>query len=159
MKLLGGGSSDGSSGKGGGVDTLIGRHTEVLGDVRFTGGLHLDGKIKGSVIAVGDKPATLSVSETGSIEGDVRVPSIVLNGSVIGDVRASERLSLAPKARVNGNVHYKVLQMEPGAMINGQLLYEGAEPLAALPHHKPGEAKPAEAPVAGVPENRRAKLG
>jgi cytoskeletal protein CcmA (bactofilin family) len=158
MKLLGGGSSN-SAGKGGGVDTLIGRHTEVLGDVRFAGGLHLDGKIKGSVLAVGDKPATLSVSETGSIEGDVRVPSIVLNGSVLGDVRASERLTLAPKARVNGNVHYKVLQMEPGAMINGQLLYEGAEPVAALPHHKSGEARSPDAAVVGVADDRRAKTG
>ena len=155
--LLGGsGNSSGGSSKGGGaVDTLIGRQTEVLGDVRFAGGLHVDGKIKGSVTTLGaDKAAHLSVSETGAIEGDVRVPTMMLNGTVIGDVRATERLSLAAKARVTGNVHYKVLQMEPGAMINGQVLYEGNEPVAALTHHKPGEAK-AESTVLEMQEGRR----
>ena len=141
-------SNSGSSSKGGAVDTLIGRQTEVLGDVRFSGGLHVDGKIKGGVTTLGnDKSAHLSVSESGAIEGDVRVPIIMLNGTVIGDVRATEKLSLAAKARVTGNVHYKLLQMEPGAMINGQLLYEGSEQMAALPHHKPGEVPKAESSV------------
>ncbi len=128
-------SSGASSSKSSGVDTLIGRQTEILGDVRFAGGLHLDGKIKGAVSTTGDKSATLSVSETGAIEGDVRVPNLMLNGSVIGDVRATERLSLAAKAKVTGNVHYKVLQMEPGAQINGQLIYDdGNTPPPALTH-------------------------
>jgi cytoskeletal protein CcmA (bactofilin family) len=140
------------------VETLIGRQTEVLGDVRFTGGLHVDGKIKGSVsVAGGDKAAALSISESGVIEGDVRVPNIMLNGLVVGDVRSTERLSLASKARINGNVHYKVLQMESGAVINGQVLYEGAEQ-AALTHQKQAEAKPAavESKVTGLQEGLRA---
>ena len=150
-----GNSSSGGGSKGGAVDTLIGRQTEVLGDVRFSGGLHVDGKIKGSVTTLGaDKNAHLSVSESGAIEGDVRVPTMMLNGTVIGDVRATEKLSLAAKARVTGNVHYKVLQMEPGAMINGQLLYEGGE-MAALTHHKAGEASKAESTVLEMQEGRR----
>jgi len=153
------GNSGGGGSKGTAVDTLIGRQTEVLGDVRFAGGLHVDGKIKGSVTTLGaDKAAHLSVSESGSIEGDVRVPTMMLNGTVIGDVRATEKLSLASKARVTGNVHYKVLQMEPGAMINGQLLYEGGE-MAALTHHKPGEASKAESTVLEMQDGRRAKAG
>jgi len=153
----GGGGS--SSSKGAAVDTLIGRQTEVLGDVRFSGGLHVDGKIKGSVTTLGaDKSAHLSVSESGAIEGDVRVPTMTLNGTVIGDVRATEKLSLAAKARVTGNVYYKVLQMEPGAMINGQLLYEGSDQIAALTHQKPGESK-ADSTVLEIQDGRRAKAG
>ncbi|HUP91399.1 MAG TPA: polymer-forming cytoskeletal protein [Solimonas sp.] len=106
------------------MDTLIGRQTEILGDVHFSGGLHVDGKVKGKVIANTDKPASLSVSETGVIEGDVRVPNIVLNGAVSGDVHASEKLTLAPKARVTGNVYYKLVEMEGGALVNGQMLHE-----------------------------------
>jgi cytoskeletal protein CcmA (bactofilin family) len=152
-------SSSGSSSKGAAVDTLIGRQTEVLGDVRFSGGLHVDGKIKGSVTTIGtDKAAHLSVSETGAIEGDVRVPTMMLNGTVTGDVRATEKLTLAAKARVTGNVYYKVLQMESGAMINGQLMFEGADQLAALTHQKLGEAK-AEPKMLEIQEGRRAKLG
>jgi len=106
------------------VDTLIGRQTEVLGDVRFSGGLHVDGKIKGKVLTSGEKSSSLSVSESGTIEGDVSVPHIVLNGTVIGDVHASEKITLAAKARVVGNVYYKIIEMEGGAQVNGQLVHE-----------------------------------
>lgn len=123
--MFGGNSSKGGSTSSVGVDTLIGRQTEVLGDVRFTGGLHVDGKIKGKVIASADKASALSVSEHGSIEGDVRVPNVVLNGTVIGDVHASHKITLAAKARVTGNVYYRIIEMEGGAQVNGQLVHDG----------------------------------
>lgn len=120
------------------VDTLIGQQTEILGDIRFGGGLHVDGKVKGRISSQVSQAASLWVSETGVIEGDVLVSNIVLNGTVNGDVHASERLTLAAKARVTGNVHYKVLQMEPGAMVNGQLLYDGSASKPALTHQRGG---------------------
>jgi len=114
------------------VDTLIGRQTEILGDVHFSGGLHVDGRIKGKVIANGEKAASLSVSESGAVEGDVRVPNIVLNGTVCGDVHASEKITLAAKARVTGNVYYRIIEMEGGATVNGQLVHEAEGTRAAL---------------------------
>lgn len=128
--FLGSGSGD----KAAVVETLIGRKTEILGDIRFTGGMHVDGRIKGQITAAGDKAAMLSISETGVIEGDVLVPSIMLNGTVVGEVRASEKLVLSSKAKVTGNVYYKILQMEMGATINGQLVHDSGE-VAALTHH------------------------
>ena len=126
-KLFGGGNGGKSDVA---MDTLVGRQTEVLGDVRFSGGLHVDGKIKGKVLTDGaNKSASISVSESGAIEGDVRVPNIMLNGRVTGDVHASERIHLAARARVNGNVYYKVIEMEAGAEINGQLVRESAPAL------------------------------
>jgi len=119
------------------VDTLIGRQTEIHGDVRFSGGLHIDGKVVGKVLSLTDKNATLSVSEVGMIEGDVRAPSVVLNGQVTGDVHASEHLALGSKARVTGNVYYGVVEMTGGAKINGQMVHEGDEAIAALTHQKP----------------------
>ena len=121
------------------VDTLIGRQTEILGDVRFSGGLHVDGRIKGKVVSSGDKSASLSVSDVGTIEGDVNVPNIVLNGHVSGDVRATVKVTLASKARVTGNVYYRVIEMESGATVNGQLVHEVGEAVAAITHQKPGE--------------------
>nr|WP_240954015.1 polymer-forming cytoskeletal protein [Solimonas marina] len=103
---------------------MIGRQTEILGDIRFAGGLHVDGRVKGKVLTSGEKASSLSVSENGTIEGDVRVPNIVLNGTVVGDVHASEKITMAAKARVTGNVYYKVIEMEAGAQINGQLVHE-----------------------------------
>ncbi|HSW13264.1 MAG TPA: polymer-forming cytoskeletal protein [Solimonas sp.] len=154
--MFGSNNSPKSSNAATSVDTLIGRQTEVLGDVRFSGGLHVDGKIKGKVLANGDKAASLSVSDTGLVEGDVRVPNIVLNGAVTGDVHASEKITLAAKARVNGNVYYKIIEMEGGATVNGQLVHEGeasaaAASRSALPAPKPEEK------VDELSEVRRAK--
>lgn len=109
------------------VDTLIGEHAELVGDVHFGGGLHLDGCIKGNVTAIGDNNAALTVGESASIEGDVRVPHVVLNGSIEGDVHACERITLSPKARVSGNVHYRLIEMAGGAMVNGQLIHAEAD--------------------------------
>ena len=79
----------------------------------------------------------LSVSETGSIEGDVRVPHVNLNGTVQGDVHAGERLQLSAKARVNGNVYYKLIEMASGATVNGQMVHEDADKVEAITHQRP----------------------
>jgi cytoskeletal protein CcmA (bactofilin family) len=104
------------------IDTLVGRTARVQGDVEFTGGLHLDGHVAGNVRTDGDASATLSVSETGSIEGSVEVPHVVLNGAVRGDIYARERVVLGATAKVEGNVHYGVIEMTLGAEIKGKLV-------------------------------------
>lgn len=110
------------------VDTLIGKQSELRGDIHFNGGLHVEGKVKGNVVANEDKDAVLSVSESGSIEGDVRVPTVVLNGTVTGDVHVTTRIQLSERARVTGNVYYKLIEMASGATVNGQLVHESAAP-------------------------------
>jgi cytoskeletal protein CcmA (bactofilin family) len=104
------------------IDTLVGKSAKVAGDVEFTGGLHLDGRVAGNVRADNDPTATLSVSETGAIDGNVEVPTVVLNGSVRGDILARERVVLGATARVQGNVHYGVIEMTLGAEIKGKLV-------------------------------------
>ena len=104
------------------VDSLIGQHSRVLGDIRFGGGLHVDGSIKGNVASDGDDRATLTVSDRGTIEGEVRVPYIILNGLVRGDVYANEHVELASSARVEGNVYYALIEMAMGAEVNGKLV-------------------------------------
>lgn len=116
--------AQGSGGNGGAVDTLVGRQTEIQGDVSFAGGLHIDGTVKGKVSATGDGEAVLSVSESGVIEGDVYVGNVILNGGIHGDVHALGHLTLHSCARVTGNVHYKVMEMASGATVNGQMVHE-----------------------------------
>jgi cytoskeletal protein CcmA (bactofilin family) len=105
------------------VDTIIGQQTRIEGDVHFSGGLHVDGRIKGNIIATEDSASLLTVSEHGDIEGDVRVPTVILNGTVTGDVHSEERIELAAKAKVNGNVFYKLIEMAMGAAVNGNLVH------------------------------------
>lgn len=106
------------------VDTIIGQQTRIEGDVHFSGGLHVDGRIKGSIIAEAGSDSVLTVSEHGSIEGDVRVPTIILNGTVSGDVRSDDRIELSTKAEVNGDVHYNLIEMAMGAAVNGSLVHQ-----------------------------------
>ena len=106
------------------VDTIIGQLTQVSGDLHFSGGLHIDGQVKGNVIANEDTASVLTVSEHGRIEGNVHVPNVFLNGSVTGDVRCEERIELAAKAKVNGDVYYNLIEMAMGAEVNGSLLHQ-----------------------------------
>ena len=105
------------------VDTIIGQQTRIEGDIHFSGGLHIDGRIKGGVIAESGSGSVLTISEHGIIEGDVMVPTVILNGSVTGDVRSGERIELAAKARVDGDVYYNLIEMAMGAMVNGSLVH------------------------------------
>jgi cytoskeletal protein CcmA (bactofilin family) len=113
------------------IDTLLGKTATLNGDLEFSGGLHLDGRVNGNVRSSADDGGALSVSETGFIEGNVQVTNIVMNGTVNGDMYAGDRLVLGGSARVNGNVHYGVIEMAPGAVITGKLipLSNGKAPL------------------------------
>jgi cytoskeletal protein CcmA (bactofilin family) len=106
------------------INTLVGADTRVNGDIEFSGGFHVDGYVKGNVKATKDNTSVLIISERGCIEGSVHVPHVVLNGIVKGDVRATQRVELGPKARVIGNVQYKLIEMSIGAEVNGKLIHE-----------------------------------
>jgi cytoskeletal protein CcmA (bactofilin family) len=123
------------------IDTLLGKSATLNGDLEFAGGLHLDGRVNGNVRSNASDGGALSVSESGFIEGTVEVTSIVMNGTVNGDMHARDRLVLGGKARVNGNVHYGVIEMAPGAVITGKLI-----PLTEAPG-KSETAVPAESPT------------
>lgn len=109
------------------INTLVGADTQIKGDVEFSGGCLVDGQVKGNVRANADQGALLSVSERGSVEGGVEAPHILLNGTVRGDVHATEKIELGPKSRVIGNVHYKLIEMAVGAEVNGKLIHENEQ--------------------------------
>ena len=115
------------------IDTLIGATTRIQGDVRFTGGMRIDGHIKGNVVAETGKPSLLVISEQARIDGEVRVAHLVTNGEINGSVFSSEMLEMQPKARITGDVNYKKLEMHAGALVAGKLSHEQpAEPVLQL---------------------------
>lgn len=111
------------------IDSLIGAGTVVSGDVTFTGGLRIDGEVRGNVVAENGEPGTLVVSEQAKIDGEIRVSHVVVNGAVNGPVTADDYLELQPKARVVGDITYKTLEMHVGAVVQGRLVH--AEPGSA----------------------------
>ena len=115
------------------VDTLIGKNTTIKGDLAFDGGLHVEGKIIGNVRAESEGKPMLILNESGSIEGDVEVPNMLVNGTVIGDVYAAGHAELAPNARIKGNVYYQTIEMAVGAQINGNLVHRDASETKTKP--------------------------
>ncbi len=107
------------------IDTLIGVDARLEGDMHFSGGLRVDGAIRGNVGELNGTPSTLILSENGRIEGAVTAAKIVLNGKVTGTVRSSQFIELQAKARITGDLHYKSLEMHTGAVIEGKLVYLG----------------------------------
>ena len=105
------------------IDTLIGEHTHIKGDVHFSGGLRIDGAVTGNIIADEGEPALLTLSEKGRVQGEIRVAHQLINGRVNGHIYASEHVELAAKAHIDGNVFYRFLEMAMGAEVNGQLVH------------------------------------
>ena len=107
------------------IDCLIGAGTTVEGNLTFSGGLRVDGQVRGNVVAVDDEAATLVVSEEARVEGEIRVSHVVINGTVVGPVHASEYVELQAKCNVTGDVHYKTIEMHLGAVVQGRLSHQG----------------------------------
>ena len=122
--------------------TLIAANAEVCGDVNFENQLYINGHVQGNISAKDGSDATVIVSEEGSVTGEIRVPNVVVTGRVEGNVYATARMELAAKAKVKGNVYYKLIEMQLGAMVDGQLVHD--ETIGEEPHQPNVHAFPAE---------------
>lgn len=109
------------------IDSLIGANATIGGDINFSGGLRVDGQVNGNVIATPGKPSTLVLSEHARVNGEVSVTHLVTNGTINGPVSATEYLELQGKARVTGDIHYKTMQIQLGAIIEGKLIHGKSE--------------------------------
>jgi cytoskeletal protein CcmA (bactofilin family) len=108
------------------IDSLIGAGTTIDGDVSFSGGMRIDGQVNGNVIAAPGKPSTLVLSEHARLNGEVSATHLVVNGTISGPVTAGEYLELQSKAKVSGDVHYKTLEIQLGAIVEGRLIHSSA---------------------------------
>ncbi len=111
----------------GAIESLIGASASVEGDIRFKGGLRIDGEVRGSVIADEDVPSILVLSERARVSGAVRAGSIVVNGTIEGPVQADDMIELQPKARVRGEVRYRAIEIHQGAVVDGALAHLDSE--------------------------------
>ena len=122
------------------IECLIGAGTTVEGNITFAGGLRVDGRVRGDVIAAEGQPGTLVLSEQAQIEGEIHVSHVVINGTVIGPVHAAEYVELQPKANVTGDVHYRTLEIQLGAVVQGRLVYQSDGKSENVVHLKPATA-------------------
>jgi len=133
--------SKGNSKPNNSIECLIGAGTTIEGNITFAGGLRVDGRVRGDVIAADGKPGTLVLSEQAQIEGEIRVSHVVINGTVVGPVHAAEYVELQTKANVTGDVYYKTLEIQLGAVVQGRLVYQNDSKSDKVVQFKPAVAE------------------
>ena len=106
------------------VDTLVGKNSKFVGDILFTGGVHIEGVVEGNLMAEEVGKGFVVVSDSGLVKGEIRGPSIIVYGTIHGDVYATGTVELAAGAKINGNVYYNLLEMATGAEVNGNLVHQ-----------------------------------
>lgn len=105
-------------------ETIISNKAEFKGDLHFSGGLQIEGRVVGNIIADDSSQALVRITDTAVVEGEIRVPNIIINGHVSGNVFSSAHVELAKKAVVTGDVHYTMMEMVMGAQVNGGLIHQ-----------------------------------
>jgi cytoskeletal protein CcmA (bactofilin family) len=114
------------------IGTLIGAGTRIEGTLTYTGGLRIDGTVEGDVRSLNGEPGMVIISEQGSVIGEVHAAHLVVSGKVTGPIHASDVVELQPKARVQGDVHYRAVEIHHGAVVEGRLIHDVAESRPAL---------------------------
>jgi cytoskeletal protein CcmA (bactofilin family) len=130
-----------------GSTTLVAAGTTITGNVKFSGSIDIEGRIEGDIAAADPDHGTVRVLADGVVEGQIRAPSVIVNGVVNGDVHAGDHVELAAKATVTGNVHYKLIEMVKGAQVNGSLVYSGENRSTAATRSQPASGIAAPAPT------------
>ena len=106
-----------------GSSTLIEVGTLIKGEIIFDNELFVMGEVEGDLNSDSDL-AKLVVSKTGKVQGEIRVPNVVVNGTIVGNVRASEKLEISGTARIFGDLHYSTIEIRGGSLITGRLVAE-----------------------------------
>lgn len=145
-------------------DTLISEKSEVVGNLKISGGLHIDGHVTGNIDADPESGAVVRISDKGRVDGEIRAPHIIINGSVTGDVYSFQHIELAKKAHVNGDLYYSMMEMVMGARVSGKVVHqESVEPKkASAPVTKPAakpDLKPADKPAAKPADKTEKPIG
>ena len=132
------------------IDTLIAPGVRIDGNLSFTGGLRIDGEVRGNIIAAPDEPSVLVIGATGRVEGEVRATRMVVSGTVSGSVYATELLELLPGARIAGDLRYGALEVHAGAVLQVELRRE-VPAAAPAPTPAPVSTAPTAAPLSTPP--------
>lgn len=127
--------------KAGAADTLICKQTKITGDISFNGVLYIDGHVKGNITSEEVENSLLTIGVNGFVEGEVKVPHIMILGRVKGDVHALEHVELMAESRVEGDVYYQLIEMSMGAEVNGQMLHTVEKQKLLSHHNKTGSKK------------------
>lgn len=120
------------------VTTLIGADVTVAGNLIFEHGCHVGGTVKGDVSGPDNKHSELAVAPTGRIEGNTRAGCMLIQGTILGDLRCGGTVTLTSTARIEGSIQCAQIEMEKGAIMKGQLLMSSSKSSESIAAAAPG---------------------
>jgi cytoskeletal protein CcmA (bactofilin family) len=98
--------------------TKIGASIEMKGELTSSEEVMIAGRFTGDVHVRG---ALLTIARSGSIDGTIRAARIVVHGTVVGPISATERIELGPQANVSGDLSAARVAIADGASFNGHV--------------------------------------
>ncbi|MCD6115803.1 polymer-forming cytoskeletal protein [bacterium] len=103
-------------GKGGELNTIVGKGTSIHGDMHVQNSIRVDGKVQGNITTTD----TIIVGKEGSVKGNITAKNVLLAGQVTGNVGAKEKVFLQSTATINGDVKSSHLVVDEGAVFDGK---------------------------------------
>jgi cytoskeletal protein CcmA (bactofilin family) len=124
------------------ITTLLGRGATFEGKLTFEGTVRIDGRFRGEVFS----DDVLVIGEGAIVEAEVDIGEVIIQGTVVGNIKAKRSIEIHAPGRVKGDIHTPSLQIDKGVIFEGRSFMEGAtKPQAAPPPATP--PKPAPTPV------------
>jgi len=129
------------------ITTLLGRGAAFEGKLTFDGTVRIDGRFKGEVFS----DDVLVIGEGAHVEAEIDIGEVIIQGTVVGNVKAKRSIEIHAPGRVKGDLHTPSLQIDKGVIFEGRSFMENAvTATAAAP--RPGASVPgASVPGASVP--------
>lgn len=111
------------------LNALLGRGSEFDGKLTFEGTVRIDGRFTGTIVT----SDTLVIGEGAQVSAEITCGTLIVHGSVTGNVKASASVELHPPARMTGNVETVALTVAKGVTFNGQCKMEPSARAATGP--------------------------
>jgi cytoskeletal protein CcmA (bactofilin family) len=120
------------------ITTLLGRGAAFEGKLTFEGTVRIDGRFRGEVFS----DDTLVIGEGALVEAEIDVGEIIVQGTVVGNIKAKRSIEIHAPGRVKGDITTPSLQIDKGVIFEGRSFMEGAVKPAAAAAGQPAPAKP-----------------
>ena len=127
------------------ISTLLGKGASFEGKLTFEGTVRVDGKFKGEVFS----DDVLVVGEGALVEAEIDVGEIIIQGTVVGNIKAKRSIEIHAPGRVKGDLHTPSLQIDKGVIFEGRSFMEAQAPRSAPPAAGPA---PGSTPRPAAPE-------
>jgi cytoskeletal protein CcmA (bactofilin family) len=104
------------------INTLLGKGTTFEGKLTFEGTVRVDGKLKGEVFS----DDVLIIGEGAYVEAEIDIGEVIIQGTVVGNIRAKRSIEIHSPGRVKGDLHTPSLQVDKGVLFEGRSFMESA---------------------------------